>query len=312
MLKQIAGRLLTAIPVLFVVMLLSFSLVSLMPGDPAQTLAGDSATPAQIHDLRVKLGLNEPIIDRFATYIGHVAAADLGKSLYSSRPVTTLIGEALPVTASLALVAILMALLMAIPAGMWAAFRRDGIVDHVVTSTSALGLAVPQFVVAFPLIVFFAVDHRWFPATGYAPVAAGFWEWLRHLVLPGFALALGTASELTRQIRGSMVDTLEQDYIRTGRAMGLGSSAVVKHALKNSATPVVTVLGLQVGRILGGAVIVEAVFALPGFGSLAYLAVSQQDIPVIQGVVLVSALVVLVANLLTDMTYVYLNPKLRH
>jgi peptide/nickel transport system permease protein len=313
-LKLTGRRLLAAIPILFLVLLMSFTLVELMPGNPAETLAGDAATPAQVDAIAQKLNLNEPILQRFVDYVGNVAQGDFGKSLFTSRPVMDEIMEALPITLSLILVALVMALLMAIPAGMYAATHRDGKVDRAVTLLSAIFVAVPQFVLAFFLVVFLAVNRHWFPPTGYQSIAdGGLWGWLQHLILPAFALSLGTAAELARQVRGSMIDSLEEDYIRTARAMGLSTKSVVwKHALKNAAIPVVTVLGLQAGRLLGGAVIIEAVFALPGFGSLAYNAVFQQDIPVIQGVVVVSAVVIVVVNLLTDLSYTYFNPKLRH
>ena len=235
------------------------------------------------------------------------------RNLYSSRPVIDEIEEALPITLSLILVSLVMALLMAIPAGMYAATHRDGRVDRAVTLLSAVFVAVPQFVIAFFLVVFLAINRSWFPPTGYESIAeGGLWGWLQHLILPAFALSLGTAAELARQVRGSMIDSLEEDYIRTTRAMGLTTKSIVwKHTLKNAAIPVVTVLGLQAGRLLGGAVIIEAVFALPGFGSLAYNAVFNKNLPVIQGVVVVSAVVVLIVNLVTDLSYGYFNPKLR-
>ena len=313
MLMATIRRLLAAIPILFLVILMSFLLLELMPGNPAATLAGEQATEAQVQALEEKLGLDEPVVSRFFDYVGGVLHGDFGTSLFNSRDVTELIRDALPVTVSLIAIALVMALLIAIPSGMYAATHKGGWIDRALTILSATFVAIPQFVLAFFLVIFLAVNREWFPATGYESIAeGGYWGWLHHLLLPAFALSLGSAAELARQLRGSMIDTLEEDYIRTTRAAGLKPRAIVwKHALRNSAIPVVTVLGLQAGRLLGGAVIIESVFALAGFGSLAYQAVLQQDIPVIQGVVVVSAVAVLLVNLVTDSSYMFFNPRLR-
>lgn len=312
MIRVVARRLAATIPTLVLVMLATFLLLELMPGDPAATIAGDQANEQTIARLREQLGLNDPLANRFGTYLADIARGDLGTSLLTGREVLTSITEALPPTLSLAAISLAMALVMAFAGGITAALRRNGLVDRVVSALSAVALAVPPFVVALALVVPLAVNRDLFPATGYADLADGLWPWLRHLLLPAFALSLNSAAELARQVRGAVVDTLEQDFITTSRASGLSqASVVVKHALKNSALPIVTVFGLQVGRVLGSAVVVEKVFAIPGFGTLAYTAVLQRDLPMIQGVVLVSAVVVLAVNLLVDLSYPYFNPKLR-
>jgi peptide/nickel transport system permease protein len=236
----------------------------------------------------------------------------MGRSPINHIPVWDRISAALPVTLSLALISLVLAVALGVVGGTWAALRRGRFVDRAVTAASAVIQAVPPFLVGLALVIFFAVDRSWLPATGYVHFGDDPWEWFRHLLLPAFTLALASAAELARQTRGAMVDTLEQDHIRATRAKGLPERWVIgKHAAKNAAPLVVTVLGLQVGRILGGAVVVELIFVLPGFGALALSAVGARDVVLIQGVVLVSAVFVLVANLAVDVSYGYFNPKTR-
>jgi peptide/nickel transport system permease protein len=312
MVKLLARRLLSVIPVIFVVSLVAFLLVSLAPGDPATTLAGENASPEVVAAVRTRLGLDKPPLQRLIDFEVRILHADLGTSFQTSQPVAEAMRQTLPVTGSLSLIAIILAILMGAAAGIVSALRRGGLTDRLINAVSAIGVAVPPFVLAFVLIIPLAVLWHLFPATGYVGITDDPLDWLRHLILPGFALAIPSAAELGRQLRGSLVDTLEQDFIRTGRACGLlPLSLIGKHALKNSAIPVVTVLGLQASRILGGAVVVESVFAIPGFGTLSFAAVLQHDVPVIQGVVLVSAAIVLAINLLVDLSYGYFNPRLR-
>ena len=312
MLRLLARRLITTIPALLGVMLVALLLVELMPGDPAAIMAGEDATPEAVAAVRADLNLDASLFERFASYVQGVLHGDLGRSPGSGTPVWDRISAALPVTLSIGLVAMVLAVLIAIPAGTLAALRRGGLVDRAVTAVAAVIQAVPPFVVGLALIIFFAVQRGWLPTGGYAPLGEGVGTWLRHLLLPGLALALLAAAELARQTRGSMVDTFEQDYIRAVRAKGLRERRVIgKHAAKNAATPVVTVLGLQVGHILGSAVVIELIFGMNGFGSLAMNAVLTRDIVLIQGVVLVSGIGVLVANVAVDIAYGYLNPKVR-
>lgn len=308
----IGRRILIAIPILVVVSLVTFLLVDLSPGDPAALLAGDNATPERVAEVRTQLGLDEPTWSRFVDYLGGLVGGDLGTSLFSGQSVLSAIGQAMPITLSLALVSFVLVFLIAIPLGTWAAVRRGGIADRAISVFCSFFLGVPPFVAGLFLVIVFALSIRAFPATAYIPLSRGFAPWISHLMLPGLALALPSAAEVARQLRGALVDVLEQDYIRTQRAKGLDPGRVLYlHGLKNAAPPVLTVVGLQVGRMLGGSVIVEQVFAMPGFGSLAYNAVTQHDYPLIQGIVLVSAVVVILVNLLTDVVEVGLNPRLR-
>jgi peptide/nickel transport system permease protein len=311
-LKLVAHRVLTAVPTLLGVILVAMLLLELMPGDPAAIMAGDNATPEAVDTIRADLELDEPVWERFGGYVWDVVRGDLGESPGSSVPIWDRISEALPVTLSLALVAMAMAVVIGGTAGAVAALRRGRWADRAVTAAASVMQAVPAFVVGLGLVIALAVERSWFPATGYQPLAAGVGEWLRYLVLPALALALSSAAELARQTRGALVDTLEQDFIRASRAKGLSERWVVgKHAVKNAASPVVTVAGLQVARILGGAVVVEQIFGMHGFGSLAVNAVLTRDMVLIQGIVLVSAVGVLIANLVVDLSYGYLDPKVR-
>jgi peptide/nickel transport system permease protein len=312
MLRLVARRLATTVPALLGVMLVALLLLELMPGDPAKIMAGDNATPEAVELIRNDLRLDEPVWERFAHYVGGVVRGDLGRSPGSHQPVWDRISAALPVTLSLGAMALVLAVLIAVPAGTWAALRRGRFVDRAVAAAASVFQAVPPFVVGLALVILLAVERSWLPSGGFVPLEEDPWEWFRHLVLPASALSLSAAAEVARQTRGALVDTFEQDYIRALRAKGLRERWVVgKHAAKNAATPVVTVLGLQVGRILGGAVVVELIFGMHGFGTLALNAVMTRDIVLIQGVVLVSAVAVLIANLAVDVAYGYLNPRAR-
>jgi peptide/nickel transport system permease protein len=311
MLSVIGKRLMLAVPILFVVTLLTFLLIDLSPGDPAAVLAGESATQERVDEVRAQLGLDQSLWERLASYYGAIVQGDLGTSLFSGQSVVGAIAESLPITISLTVVAFLMIFIIAIPLGTVAALRRDGFADRAVSALASFFIGIPPFVAGLILVLVFALALRAFPATGYAPLSDGLNVWLTHLMLPALALALPSAAEVARQLRGALVDVLEQDFIRTQRAKGLSPLLVVgKHGLKNAGPPVLTVLGLQLGRMLGGTVIVEMVFAMPGFGMLIYNSVLQHDLPVIQGVVLISALAVIVVNIFTDVLETVINPRL--
>lgn len=312
MLKLLVRRLAFTIPIIVLASFLVFGLLLLVPGDPAITLAGDNATEAQIEAIRDQLGLDDPVFVQYGRWAGEAVQGNLGESLYSGRSVMKSIGERLPVTLSLAAVSILIALIIAIPAGIIAATKRGTWVDTSATVGASLGLAMPSFWLGAVLALVFALRLRWLPATGYVPFGDSPTEWLKHLILPGITLGTAAAAETTRQLRSSLCDVLEQDYVRTARAAGIrGRTVVLKHSMKNAAMPVVTVLGFQVAFLLGGSVIVEQLFALPGLGGLAIRAVLDRDIPVIQGVVLFTTVLVVGLNLLVDLLYGYLNPKVR-
>jgi peptide/nickel transport system permease protein len=300
------------VPVVFVVTFVVFGLILLIPGDPAITIAGPDATPEQIEVIRERLGLNRPFLIQYVDWLGSALRGDLGTSLFTSRAVTTSIMESLPVTLTLTLTAILISLLISVPLAIVSATRRGGWIDRLATVTSSIGIALPSFWLGLMLVLLFSLTLGWLPATGYVPLAQDPAAWLRHILLPALTLGVAAAAESTRQLRGSIIEVLQQDYVRTARAKGLRTRMVIgKHVLKNASVPLVTVIGLQVTLLLGGAIVVEQVFGVPGLGQVAISAVTTRDIPVIQGVVLVAVLVAMLSNLLVDLAYGYLNPKVR-
>lgn len=306
------GRLGRMGPLLFLITLGAFSLVLLLPGDPAVTLAGDNPTQDQIQRIREAMGLDQPIYLQYIEWLGGVVSGDFGESLYSGAQVTDLILQRLPVTAWLTLFAILIAIVVGVPAGIHAAARRGSWIDRSLTVMVSAGIAVPSFWLGLMLILVFAVNLGLFPAGGYVPISEGVGEWFVRLVLPAVTLAATPAAELARHTRSAMISVLEQDYVRTARSKGTPERVVLfKHALKNAASPVVTILSFQIAFLLGGSVIVEQIFGLPGMGSLAIQAVHEKDFPIIQGIVVVAALIVMVINLFTDVLYGWLNPKVR-
>ena len=312
MLKLIGRRVLALIPLLFMVSLIVFLLVSIIPGDPAVTLAGENASESRVATIREGLGLNDPLIQQYTSFIGRLVRLDLGTSLFSSSEVLELIKQRAPATISLTLGALLFAVVVGIPAGLIAGARRGKPVDRIVMLGATSGVALPSYFLAILFILFFAVQRSWFPATGYVPPSDGLVEWLKSITLPAIALGTNGAALISRQLRSSLVDVLQQDYIRTARAKGLrGRTVVLKHAFKNSAGPMITVLGIQVAYLLGGTVVIEYIFGIAGLGQLAYSAVIQKDVPLIQGIVMVMALAVVAVNLLIDVTYAYLDPKVR-
>ena len=311
-LRYLGERLLSTIPLLVLVGLITFLLIHITPGDPASVVAGDNASPEAIEAARVRLGLDKPFLTQFWVWLTHVLHGDLGTSFTSGKPVTELILERLPTTLSLTAGAILVGLLISVPLGVFAATRRGSWADRLTIFGTSLGIAAPEFFIGLLLVLLVALEWGWLPATGYIPFAEDPLEYFRRLILPCVTLGLGVAAEMARQVRGAMIDVLSRDYIQTARAKGLSTfSIIVKHGLKNAAIPVVTVLGLQVRRLLGGTVIVEQIFAMNGVGQLAVRAVFLRDLPVLLGVALVTAVVVLLVNLVVDMSYGYFDPKVR-
>jgi len=292
--------------------LVVFSLILLVPGDPAVTLAGENATEEQIEATRERLGLNDPVIEQYGRWVSNAVQGDLGSSLFSSQKVTEAITQRLPATLSLAGGAIILSVLIGLPAGILSAIFRGRWLDRVIGLGAASALAMPNYFIAMLLILFFAIWNPIFPATSFVPFSEDPFEWAKHLVLPWITLSLASAAVITRQLRSALIGVLAQDYVRTARAKGLrGRSVVLKHASKNAAIPVVTVLGTQIAFALGGSVIVEGVFGIAGVGQLAITAVQKRDLPVIQGIVVMATLLVLFCNLLVDLAYGYLNPKVR-
>ncbi|MCB1298212.1 MAG: ABC transporter permease [Microthrixaceae bacterium] len=312
MLIFILKRILAAIPVLFIVTLIAFSLIYMIPGDAAIVAAGENASQERIEQVREQMGLNRPAIVQYFVWIGDLLTGNLGVSLISGHTNAEMIANALPVTVSLALIALTWSLIAGVLIGTFAGLNRDSWIDRTLTALTTFGLAVPTFWIGLILVVTFALQFRMFPATGFTPITEGVGPWLSHLVLPALALGTTTAAEIARQTRAGMIDVLEQDYIRTATAKGLPRWIVVgKHTTKNAAIPVVTVFGLQAAALIGGSVIIEQVFAMPGLGSLALRSIIERDFPVIQAFVVVVTLFVLVINLLVDISYAYFNPKVR-
>lgn len=310
LLPLIGRRLLMIVPLLLIVTMITFSLVLLIPGDPAARIAGEAATAQQVAQVRTDLGLDESVPVRYLSFVYDTARGDLGTSYTFHTPIRQMLAERLPVTLSLTFVAMVMAVLVGIPVGVLAARRKGRWQDRAVTVGSTLGLATPNFVLAMMLVLVLAIKTQVLPATGYQPLSAGVGQWLKHLILPGTALGLVAAAEIGRQLRSSMVHTLQQEYIRTATAKGMRSRTVVwRHALKNALMPVVTVVGMQVGYMLGGTAVIESVFGIKGLGDFAVQAVLNSDLPAIQGMVILAVSVTVLASLVVDISYAFLNPR---
>ncbi len=304
--RFIGQRLAATVAVLLGVTVLVFLILYLIPGDPAQTLLfGTNATPAQVAGLRHQLGLDRPLVVQYVDYVGRLVRGDLGRSYVGQREVGSEIASQFPSTVRLAAAGMLVAVLIGFPTGILAAVRRGGWVDGLASGISVLGVAVPNFWLAVLLTLLFSVKLAWFPVLGQGS--------LRAIVLPAIALGWGFAAIITRLVRASMLEVLDQPYVTTARAKGLQERAVVfGHALKNALIPVVTILGLQVANLLSGAVVVESIFARQGIGALAVRGILAKDIPLIQGIVMFVALIYVVINLLVDVAYAFLDPRIRH
>ena len=312
MLKFALKRLLLAIPTLVLVSILVFSLVQITPGDAARTAAGPEASAAEVEAVRTQLGLNDSPFIQYFHWAGDALTGDLGNSLLSNYGVLQSISDRMPVTLSLTILAAIIAVLIAVPLGSIAAVHAGGWADRLIILITSAGIAIPSFVVGLLLVYLFALSLSWFPATGYTPIEESFTGWLRGLILPSFALGIAVAAELARHLRASLRDVLQSDYVRTARAKGLSPSKVImKHGLKHAAIPVVTVFGLQISHLLGGTIVIEQVFGLPGVGSLAVKSVFSYDYPILQGIALLAAVLIIAVNVLVDVSYSYLNPKIR-
>ncbi|TYL55893.1 ABC transporter permease [Nocardioides sp. BGMRC 2183] len=312
MIRFVGYRLLLAVPTIVLVTFLVFALMALSPADPAVAIAGDDATPEQLAQVRHDLGLDDPFLIRYADWGWQALQGNLGVSPVTHQSVLSDLQFRLPITLSLLLLALVFSIVIGVLLGTLAALNRGGVIDWVANGVTNLLMAVPPFVAATLLVLMLAVARPLFPATGYATVTAGVGPYLTYMTLPALALAVIPAALLMRQVRGALIDAMEEDYVRTARAKGLRTWTVVgKHAAKNAAIPVVTVLGLLIAQMLGGAVVVEKIFAIPGLGSASVESVLTGDLVTLQGLVLVVALVVIVVNLLVDASYGYFNPKLR-
>jgi peptide/nickel transport system permease protein len=297
---------------LFVVTLLVFSVVVFLPGDPAQAIGGDTASPEQLAHIRSQMHLDKPFLERYVLWVGGVLHGDLGESFANNGAIADQIQRRLPVTATLALGALLFALLIGLPGGLLAAMFPRRWLDRAVDLGTSLGLAMPSFWLATILVSLFAVTYRLLPSSGFVPLTQDPAGSARHLILPIVSLGLYPGAEFARQLRASMLAIAERPYIRTAHAKGLSPLAVMgKHALKNALTPALTVLGLRAGHLLAGSAIIESIFGMPGIGRFAVEAIANRDLPAIQGVVLVSVVIILVINLLVDVLNAALNPKVR-
>jgi len=301
------------VPLLLLITFAVFGLVLLIPGDPARTLAGGiKASPADIAAIRHQLHLDRPLVAQYWRWLTHVVRGDLGTSLFQHQSVAAGIGQRLPITLSLALGGFVLSILLGLPVGILAGTRPATVVDRSATAATSVAIAIPDFFLGILLLVLFAVKTHLLPAIQYVGLEKSPWQWCRHLILPWIALGLAGAATIARQVRGSLIDTLDQDYVRTARAMGLPERQVIgKLALKNALTPAMTILGIQFAYLLGGTVIIEQIFSIPGLGAYVLGAIDSRDLPVIQGVVLLTAVVFVVVNLIVDIGYGVLNPKVR-
>lgn len=317
MLSFLLRRIAAVLPVLLVVSLVVFLILRLAPGDPAAVIAGNSATNEDIVKIRTQLGLDRSIPVQYGIWMGRVFQGDLGFSYYLNKPVTELIAQRIEPTLALALGTVLLAVLIAVPLGTLAAWRLGGWLDRLLSGFSVAGFSIPVFVIGYLLIYLFSIRLEWLPVQGYkslwGPSAAGLWDWMRQLILPWVTLAMVYVALIARVTRASVSEALTEDYIRTARAKGLTETAVLlRHALANAAVPIVTVIGIGVALLIGGVVVTETVYAIPGLGSLTVDAVLNRDFPVIQGLVLLFSVSYVMVNLLVDLSYLFLDPRIRY
>ncbi|MEW6420666.1 MAG: ABC transporter permease [Deinococcota bacterium] len=313
MIQFAVRRLLAALPTLFVVTVLVFGMVQLLPGDPARLLLGEEATPQAVTELRHSLGLDRPVPEQYVRWLMNIGRLDFGSSVKDNSSVLGLIADKLPTTIELALFAMLIAALIALPAGMISALKRDSWTDRALTLLALSGISLPNFFLGILLIYLFSIRLAWIPASGYVPFSQNPAKNLLLLLLPAVTLGVHSAAVLARYLRSSMLETLSQDYVRTAHAKGITwQQVVLKHGLRNALVPVITAFGLQLGGLLGGAVITEQIFSVPGFGRLLVDAVFTRDLPVIQGVVLVSAVAVFLVSFLVDLAYAAVDPRIRY
>lgn len=312
MLDYLARRLAVSALVLLLVSLIVFAGLRFLPGDPARVLAGTEADDAGIQEIRERYGLDRPVPVQYASWLGQVVQGRLGESIRTRDPVVRTVGQKLPITLQLALFAMLVAVGIGIPLGVLSAVRRNTFWDWLANALSLSGVSIPNFWFGILLILLFAVNLHWLPASGYAPPFAEPWENLRRMIMPSIVLGTALSAYLMRQTRNSMLEVLAQDYIRTARAKGVAERRViVAHALRNGLLPIITILGLQAGDLISGAVVTEQIFVIPGFGRLILEAVFNRDYPMVQGVVLITCSGYVLINLMVDFAYSWANPRIR-
>lgn len=305
LLRYFIKRLLLMIPVILGMTIIVFLILHLSPGDPVDLIVGPNVTPEVYASIRQKYGLDQPLIVQYIKFLSNVARGDLGTSILQQRPVSELILQRFPITLELGLTGLVLSFLIAIPVGVSAAVKRNTIVDYSCMTGAMLGMSLPTFWFGLLLLYFFAYKLRWFPISGY-----GTW---RHLVLPGFAIGLTDAAITARMVRSSMLEVLRQDYIRTARSKGLAEMVVTyQHALKNAMIPIITLLGLRVGWIIGGSVMLEIVFSRPGLGRLMVDSILARDYPVVQGAMIVLTTSIILGNILADLLYAVFDPRIRY
>jgi peptide/nickel transport system permease protein len=312
-LAYLVRRLLATVPVMAVVALFVFALLHLSPGDPAAIIAGDTASPADIARIHQALGLDQPLYIQFGRWIWHLLHGDLGISIFTNLPVSQLILQRVEPTAVLTVSTLVISVLAAIPMGVLAAWMAGSWLDRAVMVFAVIGFSVPVFVLAYVLIYIFAIWTNLLPVQGFVGIDRGLWPFLSHITLPSLALAAVFAALIARMTRASMLDVLAQDYIRTAQAKGLADGKVLLgHALKNAAVPIVTIIGTAIASLIAGVVVTETVFAIPGLGRLTVDAILRRDYPIIQGIILIFSAVYVLINLLVDLSYTFLDPRIRY
>jgi peptide/nickel transport system permease protein len=313
MLSYIGARLIATVPVVGIVAIIVFAILRLTPGDPAAIIAGDAATTDQLNQIRIQMGLDKPIYVQFILWLVQIVRGDLGVSLISGVPVTQMIVDRLGPTLALSTTIIVFSIIVAVPLGVIAAWRQGTALDRFASIFSVLGFSTPVFVLGYLLILFFSIELRWLPVQGYRPLSNGFWEFISRLILPTLALGTAYIALIARITRTSVLDIMGEDYIRTARAKGLRENTVlISHALRNAWVPIVTIIGVGVTHLIGGVVVTESVFNLPGLGRLVVEAVLARDYPVIQGLILMFSFTYILVNLLVDVLYTVLDPRIRY
>ncbi|MEO8738312.1 MAG: ABC transporter permease [Casimicrobiaceae bacterium] len=313
MLAYLSRRLLATIPVLAIVAVLVFAMLRLTPGDPAVIIAGASGTAQDVAAIRAHLGLDRSIVAQFFVWIGNILTGDFGESFFFKKQVAELVADRIGPTLALATTTIILSVAIAVPLGVLAAWKQGTWIDRTVMGLSVLGFSVPVFVIGYMLIYVFAIELSWLPVQGYQPLREGFWGFLQRLILPSVTLSVIYIALIARITRTSVLEVLSEDYIRTARAKGLPDRVVLmKHALRNAAVPIVTIIGIGVALLIGGVVVTESVFSIPGLGRLTVDAVLARDYPTVQAVILLFSLVYVLLNLVVDVAYTFLDPRIRY
>jgi peptide/nickel transport system permease protein len=313
MFAYVIRRVIATIPVMGVVALFVFSLLYIAPGDPASVIAGDQATPADVERIRESLGLDRPFLVRFGEWVWQILHGDLGTSIFTNLPVSTMIQQRFEPTLSLMMITLCFSIAVAIPIGVVAAWKAGTWIDRLIMAFAVFGFSVPVFVIGYLLAYVFALELDWLPVQGYTPLSQGLWPWFENLILPAIALGSVYIALIARITRAAMLEVLQQDYIRTARAKGIGQPDILfVHALKNASVPIVTVIGIGVALLIGGAVVTESVFAIPGLGRLTVDAILRRDYPLIQGLVLLFSFLYVLVNLAIDVLYTFLDPRIRY